>query len=156
LLSKNLAEAIVKDGIPGAIAFCSENALPLTASVGADSGATLRRASHQARNPKNRANATELEILNAFRDALKGGDAPKPQLRKHVDGSVPFFAPIVLANPLCLKCHGAPGQDIGGETLGALRKLYPQDEATGFKLGELRGLWRVDFRPISISKPLQP
>jgi hypothetical protein len=150
LLSKNLAEAIAKDGVPGAIGFCSEKALPLTASVDAN----LRRVSHKARNPKNKADATELEILNAYRAAMKAGKAPEPQFRKHADGSETFFAPIVLANPLCLKCHGTPGTDIDAQTLAALRRLYPQDEATGFKLGELRGLWRVDFGPAP--KPKQP
>lgn len=147
LLSKNLADAIAKDGVPGAIGFCSEKALPLTASVDAN----LRRVSHKARNPKNTADATELEILNAFRETLKAGKSAEPQLRKHPDGSETFFAPIVLANPLCLKCHGAPGQDIDAETLAALHKRYPQDEATGFKLGQLRGMWRVDWR-----KPAAP
>lgn len=151
LLVKNLAEAIAKDGVPGAIGFCSEKALPLTASVGGDSGATLRRVTHKARNPKNKADAAELEILNAFRDTLKAGKAPEPQLRKQADGTETFFAPIVLSNPLCLKCHGTPGTDIDAATLAALRKLYPQDEATGFQLGELRGMWRVDWK-----KPAAP
>lgn len=147
LLSKNLADAIAKDGVPGAIGFCSEKALPLTASVDAN----LRRVSHKARNPKNKADAAELEILNAFRETLKAGKAPEPQVRKNADGSEAFFAPIVLANPLCLKCHGAPGNDIDTDTLSALRKLYPQDEATGFQLGELRGMWRIDWK-----KPAAP
>jgi len=155
LLSKNLAEAIAKNGVTGAIGFCSEKALPLTASVGADTGATLRRVSHKARNPKNKADATEVEILTAFREALKAGKPPQPQMRKQADGSESFFAPIVLANPLCLKCHGAPGADIDAETLTALRKLYPQDEATGFTLGELRGMWRVDFPAATTPKPKQ-
>jgi hypothetical protein len=152
LLVKNLTEAIAKDGVPGAIGFCSEKALPLTASIGADSGASLRRVTHKARNPKNKAGAAELEVLSAFRDTLKAGKAPEPQLRKHADGSETFFAPIVLANPICLKCHGAPGKDIDADTLAALLKLYPQDDATGFQLGDLRGLWRVDF----LSTPKQP
>lgn len=148
LLSKNLTEAIAKDGAPGAIGFCSEKALTLTVSVDAN----LRRISHKARNPKNKADATELSILNAYRASMKTGQAPEPQVRRNADGSETFFAPIVLGNPLCLKCHGAPGTDIDGETLAALRKLYPQDEATGFTLGELRGLWRVDFRPAPNTK----
>lgn len=152
LLSKNLAEAIAKDGVPGAIGFCSEKALPLTSSVGADSGATLRRVSHKARNPKNNADAAELEILTAYRETMNAGKPPEPQLRKQADGTETYFAPIVLANPLCLKCHGAPGKDIDADTLAALRKLYPQDEATGFQLGELRGMWRVDFRPAPNTK----
>lgn len=140
LLGKNLAEAIAKDGAPGAIGFCSEKALPLTASV----DASLRRVSHKARNPKNKADAADLEVLSVFRDALKAGKAPEPQVRAQADGTASFFAPIVLANPLCLKCHGEPGKDIDDATLAALRKLYPHDEATGFKPGELRGMWRVD------------
>ncbi|MEQ1851856.1 MAG: DUF3365 domain-containing protein [Chthoniobacteraceae bacterium] len=155
LLSKNLAEAIAKGGAPGAIGFCSEKALPLTASVGADSGATLRRVSHKARNPKNKADATEVEVLNAFREALKAGKPPQPQMRKQADRSESFFAPIVLVNPLCLKCHGAPGTDIDADTTAALRKRYPQDEATGFTLGELRGMWRVDFPAGTTPKPKQ-
>lgn len=150
LLSKNLAEAIAKDGVPGAIGFCSEKALPLTASVDAN----LRRVSHKARNPKNKAGAAALEILNTYRATMKDGKAPEPQLRKQADGTETLFAPIVLANPLCLKCHGTPGTDIDADTLAALRKLYPQDEATGFTLGELRGLWRVDFGPSP--QPKQP
>lgn len=142
LLSKNFTEAIAKDGMPGAIGFCSEKALPLTTSV----DASLRRVSHKARNPKNKADAAELEILNAYRATIKAEQAPEPQLRKNADGSETFFAPIVLANPLCLKCHGAPGKDIDTDALAALRKLYPQDEATGFQLGELRGMWRVDWK----------
>lgn len=31
------------------------------------------------------------------------------------------------------------------ENLAFIRSLYPQDAATGFKLGDLRGAWRVDF-----------
>jgi hypothetical protein len=153
LLSKNLAEAIARDGVPGAIGFCSEKALPLTASVAAGSGVVLRRVSHKARNPKNKADAAEVEVLNVFRSALKAGSAPAPQVRKNAEGSESFYAPIVLANPLCLKCHGDPAKDIDVETLARLHKLYPQDEATGFTLGELRGMWRVDFPPPTNPKP---
>jgi hypothetical protein len=30
--------------------------------------------------------------------------------------------------------------------LDEIKKNYPADEATGFKQGELRGLWSVDFK----------
>lgn len=63
----------------------------------------------------------------------------------NVDGSTSFIAPIVLGNPLCLQCHGTPGEDIDPETLASIQKFYPNDKATGFKLGDLRGLWRITF-----------
>jgi cytochrome c553 len=76
---------------------------------------------------------------------MKAGKAPEPQVRRNADGSETFFAPIVLANTTCLKCHGATDTDIDADTLAALAIRYPQDEATGFQMGELRGIWRVTF-----------
>jgi hypothetical protein len=32
------------------------------------------------------------------------------------------------------------------ENLALIRQLYPADEATGFSLGEVRGLWRIGFK----------
>ena len=83
--------------------------------------------------------------LEAFMAALAKGEAPKPQVITNADGIRDFLAPIVLGNPLCLQCHGTPGKDIAPETLAAIQKLYPDDKATGFKLGDLRGLWRITF-----------
>jgi hypothetical protein len=51
----------------------------------------------------------------------------------------------VITNPLCLQCHGVAGRDILPATATLLQKLYPQDQATGFQLGDLRGAWRVEF-----------
>jgi hypothetical protein len=39
---------------------------------------------------------------------------------------------------LCLKCHGQPEDDIALEYVVTIRRLYPADGATGFKLGDLR------------------
>jgi len=33
-----------------------------------------------------------------------------------------------------------------------IRQLYPQDEATGFKLGQLRGAWRIDIPVATLSQ----
>ena len=52
-----------------------------------------------------------------------------------------------LGQPLCLKCHGQPEREIAPSTMEVLRRLYPEDRATGFRLGELRGMWRVDLPP---------
>ena len=63
-------------------------------------------------------------------------------------------APILLAAPVCLQCHGSPEKDIAPATMAAIKKLYPEDKATGFQLGDLRGLWRVTFpAPVNPSTP---
>jgi hypothetical protein len=124
---------------------CSEKAPQIAKEVAAHHGVTLCRATHKPRNPKNAADEVEKAALEAFGAALAKKEAPKAQIITNADGSRTFLAPIVLGNPLCLQCHGTPNQDIAPETLAAIQKLYPDDKATGFKLGDLRGLWRITF-----------
>jgi len=145
LLSSNLQSAIQSGGVSNALPFCSLAASPLTAGMAGKHGVTLRRVTHKPRNPAGRADATERAILNQFATALTGTNPPPPLVTNLTTGTATFFAPIVLNNELCLKCHGAPGQDISPENVVVIQGLYPQDEATGFKLGDLRGAWRIDF-----------
>ena len=144
-LSGSLAQAIGQRGAAGALEVCSEQAPQIAREVGAAHGVQLGRATHRPRNPKNSADGVEQAALESFLDALVKGDTPKPQVVTNADGSRSFLAPIVLANPLCLQCHGDPRKDIAPETLAAIQKRYPSDQATGFKLGDLRGLWRITF-----------
>lgn len=154
LLSSNLLAAITRGGPTNALEFCSLHALTLTRSVGTNQPVTIRRVTHRPRNPANRAQADELAVLEKFRALLKPGQVPGPLLTTNAAGTVSFFAPIVLNNPLCLNCHGQPRTEVQPATLAAVRRLYPQDQATGFKLGDLRGLWRVDFGETPASTPL--
>ncbi len=153
VLSSNLTTALSQGGVSNAVQFCSVEALPLTTSVADTNHVTLRRVSHKARNPKNRPDAAELAVLDEFRASLSPGKTATPIVRTNASGDATFFAPIVLNNPLCLNCHGQPGTDIKPEHLALLQRLYPKDEATGFKLGDLRGLWRIDFKPEALKAP---
>lgn len=144
-LSGSLGEAIGKSGPAGALSVCSEMAPQIAKEVATTHGVTLRRATTKPRNPKNAADDAEKAVLEVFAAALAKKEAPKPQTITNADGSTSSLAPILLGNPLCLQCHGTPNQDIAPETLAAIQKLYPDDKATGFKLGDLRGLWRVTF-----------
>lgn len=58
---------------------------------------------------------------------------------------------MLLANcpkgmPTCLKCHGG-AEDIAGGTRAVLAEKYPRDRATGYQLGDLRGMWKIGPRP---------
>ncbi len=156
VLSSNLTTALSQGGVSNAVQFCSVEALPLTASVADTNHVSLRRVSHKARNPKNKADAAELAILDEFRTSLSPGKIATPIVRTNALGGAAFFASIVLNNPLCLNCHGQPGRDIKPEDLALIQKLYPKDEATGFKFGELRGLWRIDFLPAALQDVSTP
>lgn len=145
VLSSNLMAAMQRGGIVEALPYCSVKAIPLTEGISATKGVELRRLSHKPRNPLNRAEGKELEVLRAFEQSLTEGTALQPVVVADEEGRMVFRAPIVLNNPLCLNCHGEPGKDIKSEAQTLLEELYPEDQATGFKLGELRGMWRVRF-----------
>ena len=145
VLSSNLQSALASGGVSNALPFCSLAASPLTASVATRHGVALRRITHKPRNPAARANEAERVVLDGFRSTLAPGQPPPPLATNLLPDQAAFFAPIVLNNALCLKCHGEPGKDISAESLAIIQRYYPQDEATGFKLGDLRGAWRIDF-----------
>jgi hypothetical protein len=146
LLSTNLQTALQSGGVSNALPFCSLAASPLTAGIAEKHGVTLKRVTHKARNPAAQANETELAILQSFASALTASTNPPPPFATNlVAGHATFFAPIVLNNELCLKCHGEPGADISAASLAVIQQHYPQDQATGFQLGQLRGAWRIDF-----------
>jgi len=145
LLSSNLQSAIQQSGVSNALPFCSLAASPLTAGMASKHRVSIRRVTHKPRNPAGRADATELAVLKRFETAIAGTKLPSPLVIKLTANTVTFFDPIVLNNELCLKCHGEPGADISAENTAVIQRLYPRDEATGFKLGDLRGAWRIDF-----------
>lgn len=154
LLSSNLQSAIQQGGVSNALPFCSLAASPLTAGMAGIHGVTIRRVTHKARNPAGQADPVELAILQQFEAALPAATAtnpPPPIVTNFTANTATYFAPIVLNNELCLKCHGEPGKDIAAENVAVIQRLYPQDRATGFKLGDLRGAWRIDIPLASLT-----
>ena len=146
VLSSRLGKAIADAGLTNAIQFCSVHGITLTTAVGVTNEVVLRRVTHRPRNTQNRADTNELELIRYFESELNKGATPQPAIGTNRTGFYTYYAPIVLTLPLCLNCHGQPGQDIQPEVLAQLKATYPADEATGFKLGQLRGLWSVDFK----------
>lgn len=142
-LGKTLQNKIQEGGIQEAVAFCKVEALPITDSLSRELGATISRITDKPRNPVNAADAEEMKFISNFRAELSGGQRPQALVVRH-ENNTNFYYPI-LTNNLCLKCHGTPGDDIRPEVLATLQDLYPQDQATGYSVNQLRGLWKVSF-----------
>lgn len=147
LLSTNLVQAMNAGGVTNALPVCSEKAAPLTAAVALTNQVALRRLTHKARNPDNQATTDEVALIEQFQAVLGAGQTPAPVLVTNRNDTLSLYAPIVINHPVCLQCHGQLGQEIQPSTAALLETLYPRDQATGFKMGDLRGLWRVDFQP---------
>lgn len=148
VLSNELGAALQAGGMSNALGLCSVKALPLTRLVGDTHHVTLRRVTHKPRNPANRADADEQHLLDCFQEMLSAGTTDlQPVVLTPSTNRISFCAPIVINNPLCLSCHGVPGESLLPEAATLMKQLYPNDEATGFRMGDLRGMWRVDFDP---------
>ena len=143
-LSSNLMGAMQEGGFEYALQFCKVEALPLTDSLSTHYGVDLRRATHRPRNPINRADSLEMETIRHYIAQINNQEQPAPVVHRSDDQLI-YHAPIVINNGMCLNCHGDTGSEIQQERLEMIRNLYPNDEATGFDMGDLRGIWSIEF-----------
>lgn len=143
-LSEKLSTAMAEGGVPAAVPYCRLQALPLTDSLANVHGVTIRRATLQPRHPANRATETETEILAGFRREILAGREPGPVARREGE-EIAYYGPIRI-QALCLNCHGVAGQELQPENEALIRSLYPEDQATGYALGDLRGVWHIRWK----------
>lgn len=143
-LGGQLKTAMASGGPVHAVEFCNASAALILDTLQPGWEIRLKRASLRVRNPKDTPDAIEKEILNMYAEQVANGREPEPMIEE--DGKQLIYAkPILLNNPICLSCHGVPGKDIMPETLEKLQELYPEDRATGHKMGDLRGIWSITF-----------
>lgn len=144
-LVASLSQAIDEQGYAGAISFCSVNAGHLTDSIANAKHVHIQRVSHKPRNKNNAANNTEIELIKQFIESSKTESAAvQPVVVADKDQNI-FYAPIFISSPLCLNCHGNAETEILPEVYEIIKTTYPEDEAIGFKLKDLRGLLKISF-----------
>jgi hypothetical protein len=144
-LKAALQKALTEQGPVAAIAVCKDEAPRIAARMSAETRTSVGRTGLRVRNPGNAAQAWQRTVLEGFAQRLASGTPPEEleYFEVHADGSAHYLKAIVT-QPLCLVCHG---EAISPEVQEALGKHYPQDQATGFKSGELRGAFSVDWPP---------
>jgi len=150
-----LEQAIAAKGVSGAIEFCQIKALPILAELETKHGVILRRVATSPRNSQNKPDTQELPLLDAYAYNAENDISSDPSIQKLQNGEVLLYTkPILLANAMCLSCHGDPKKDIAPETTAKLTQLYPQDLATGYALGDLRGMWSLRLPKKEVVKRL--
>lgn len=148
---KSALKAAMQDGGPvAAIAVCNEKAPEIAAGIRERDGIDAGRTSLKWRNPDNAPDAWEKGILVKF-EAEKAAGASNLDLETWTvvsgdDGARTFrYMKAIPTLPLCLKCHGG---NVDPEVAAKIGALYPEDHATGFGLGDLRGAFTVSL-PLS-------
>ncbi|MGO3181670.1 MAG: Tll0287-like domain-containing protein [Aequorivita sp.] len=142
-LGKNLMGQVKKNGVIAALDFCNIEAMPITDSMATVHKAYIKRVTDKPRNPKNKANASELKHIDNFKKQVAAGGEVEPIVIER-ENVTEFYSPIVT-NSMCLKCHGTPEKEMESLTLSKIVELYPEDKATGYTENEVRGIWSISF-----------
>lgn len=148
-LKGELVAAMKADGPAAAVGVCQAAAPTVTEEVNANAkGWKIGRTALKLRNPENKPDAFELKVLQEFEKQRANGADPKKLAYKeivNVDGKQVFrFMKAIPTGKVCLNCHGT---EIKDDVRAQLKDLYPEDQATGFKIGDIRGAFTLS-RPL--------
>lgn len=140
-LQKELQTAMKAGGPVNALDACNVEAMPVTAQISKDHNALVSRVSLKNRNPENVPNDWQRSILESFNERAANGEDPSSIASATVeqldDGKHQLrFMKALPTGGVCLACHG---QEIDTSIQTKLGELYPDDKATGYSLGEIRG-----------------
>lgn len=126
-LMGRVMEVAQEEDFAAAVEVCHEEAIPLTEEVGDEFDVRIGRVSDRLRNQDNQPEPWVEEMID------EAGDEAY-----HTSGE-PFrrVTPIQIAEP-CLNCHGTSDQLASGVP-ELLAEHYPDDQATGYEVGDLRG-----------------
>ena len=127
-----------------ALEFCHDNALKITDSLAKAAGVEIKRTSYRLRNPKNKPTPQEEKVMEIYRKRILKNLKPEPYFHYDNHGYPHVYIPIMVQQK-CLICHGDPNKDIPDNINNKLAKLYPNDKAIFFKVGDLRGIWSIKF-----------
>lgn len=126
-LLKELMQAMIQPPLENAIKICKERAPQVAAEVSQETGVRIGRTSFKLRNQANQPPEwakpfVEKQTTNEVYLSLP-------------DNKLGALIPIRLQNT-CLMCHG---KQISNDLKAVIVTHYPEDKATGFEEGDLRG-----------------
>lgn len=158
-LKAELGKALQDGGPVAAIGICKLRAPAIASELSRQSGAFVSRTALRVRNPSNAPDDVQREVLGQFADELARGTPSQPleavfEVRRGAEVERRYLRAIPM-DALCTACHGAT---LAPEIAAAIQRDYPQDQATGFEVGRLRGAISVRWPavPVPSGQPGSP
>ncbi len=140
-LKSELQHAMKTSGPVAAIEVCNTQAPVITHKSG-QAGWEVARTSLKWRNPDNQPDVWERKQLNAFEAKLAAGANPDTLWAVEETDTQIRVMKAIPTQGICLTCHGDPSV-LSPDVKAKLQALYPQDQATGYKQGDLRGAFTL-------------
>jgi cytochrome c551/c552 len=148
-LKTALSGAIEKDGPMGALDVCHSVAPKIAADLSASSGWSVARTSLKPRNAASAPDDYERNMMESFNARIAKGaktaDLVSAEIVEAQGAKVFRFIKAIPTGEVCLTCHG---ENVSPELKQKISQLYPNDQATGFKIGDMRGVF-------TLKKPLR-
>jgi hypothetical protein len=142
---KGTLQVAIKSGGPAeGIQACNLKA-PGIAESHSLSDWDVGRTSLKLRNPNNAPDDWEHSVLISFEQRLAAGENPKSLEASKVEGNTFYYMKAIPTGALCMACHG---EALDPAVASRLSELYPDDQATGYQPGQLRGAFSLS-RPLS-------
>ena len=144
-LKTELKRALKEGGPVKAITVCNAVAPAIANQQSKKHGWRIGRTSLKVRNPANAPDEWEKEVLERFEARKKTGEDPARMeyfevVEQNGKRLFRYMKAIPTAEKPCLLCHGS---HIEPEVAKELDKLYPHDQARGFKAGDIRGAFTI-------------
>ncbi|MGY6551364.1 MAG: c-type heme family protein [Erythrobacter sp.] len=137
-----LQAAIAAGGPVEGVEVCYEAASAIAASHSEESGAQIRRIADRHRNPAGGVPDEARLFYNELAAQPMADGGPASRIWTSGSGNeakVHFLSAIPMKDQPCGVCHGT---NIQPALQAKIDELYPEDAATGFSEGDLRGaLW---------------
>ncbi|MGB5425760.1 MAG: DUF3365 domain-containing protein [Gammaproteobacteria bacterium] len=143
-LKKELQAAMQEGGPVNAVSVCNLTAPAIASTYSARNGWDVGRTSLKLRNPANAPDEWERSVLESFEERKRAGEDPaKMEYYEviHEDGmsELRYMKAIPIAG-LCLACHG---EQLDSIVKARLETLYPDDQAVGYQVGDIRGAFTI-------------
>ena len=142
-LGGELKTALGEKGPDGAIVVCKERAPQIAAEVSKQTAFDIQRVSPKNRNPAGVPDAWEAEAQAGLEKRMAAGEKPETldtwQVVSTSSGKQFRYAKALPVQPVCLTCHGDAAA-IPDTVKARLAAEYPQDKATGYGPGMVRGI----------------
>jgi hypothetical protein len=151
-LKKELQTSMQEGGPVNAVSVCNLTAPGIANTYSVRNGWEVGRTSLKLRNPNNAPDAWERSVLEAFEERKLAGEDPAQMefyevVRVDGDKQLRYMKAIPTSRP-CLACHGESPDSI---VKTRLEKLYPHDQALGYRQGDIRGAFTIT-QPLSAKK----
>jgi len=141
-LGDALKQQLESGGAESAIGVCKQIA-PALATEYSKNGRVLKRVSFKLRNKAlGTPDVWETRMLERAEESVQNGEVIAgiefSEVRDEADGRWFRYLKAIPTQRICLQCHGQPYQ-IPDNVKAKLAAEYPDDQATGYSVGSMRG-----------------